>query len=55
MPLGGQRERFAEPDGLGDHLRDEFIDGFHADHIEHGLQVFFVADADMAFGKLIEH
>ena len=25
----------------GDHLRDEFIDGFHADHIEHGLQVFF--------------
>ena len=54
-PLGGQRERFAEPDGLGDHLRDEFIDGFHADHIEHGLQVFFVADADMAFGKLIEH
>ena len=28
---------------------------FDADHFEHGFEVFFVADADVAFGKLVEH
>ena len=54
-PFGRQRERLLEPDGLGDDLRDQFVDRLCADHFEHGFEVFFVADADVAFGKLVEH
>ena len=54
-PLGGQGQRFFETDGLRNNLRDELVGRFHADHVEHGFEVFFVADADMAFGKLVEH
>ena len=54
-PLGGQRQRFFETDGLRNDLCDELVGRFHAEHVEHGFEVFFVVDADMAFGKLVEH
>ena len=54
-PFGRQCERLLEPDGLGNDLRDQFVDRLCADHFEHGFEVFFVADADVAFGKLVEH
>lgn len=53
--LAREGERLLETDGGGNDLRDELIDRSDADHVEHGLEVFFVVDADMARGKGIEH
>ena len=54
-PLFGQSQRFLEADRLRNDLREEFVDRPDADHVEHLLQLGGVADADVAFGKLIEH
>ena len=54
-PLLGESQRFLEADRLGDDLRDQLLDRFDPDHVEHGLQLGGVADADMAFGKFVEH
>ena len=53
--LRGQRERFLEPDGVRNDLRDQLVDRLDADRFEHGFELLFVADADVAFGKFVEH
>ena len=53
--LRGQRERFLEPDGVRNDLRDQLVDRLDADRFEHGFKLLFVADADVAFGKFVEH
>ena len=49
-----QVERFFQPDRLGDHLRDQFVDASDTDRVEHGFEFVGIADADMAVSECIK-
>jgi len=53
-PLG-QGQRFLQADRGGYDLSDQFVYRLHSYGPEHFAQFLFIADADVACGKIVEH
>jgi hypothetical protein len=54
-PLGGERQRFLQPDRCRHDLCDQLVDRADADRREHFAEFLLVGDADVACGKFVEH